>query len=85
MSLHAQVPTPPTPTVPVEPVDPAGLGGWFLEYFTQPVATVLGSLGIIFAALITYKVGSKNRKQLEEHHTATHTLAATQGDCPEFG
>ena len=78
MSLHAQVPTPATPTVPAEAGDPAGFGGWFLEYFTQPVATVLASLGIIGAALITYVVGSKNRKQLEEHHKATHTLAATQ-------
>lgn len=78
MSLHTQVPAPATPTVPVEAVDPAGIGVWFIEYFTQPVATVLASAGIVFAALITYKVGSKNRKQLEEHHAATHTLADTQ-------
>ncbi|OZD03429.1 hypothetical protein CH275_16820 [Rhodococcus sp. 06-235-1A] len=78
MSLHAQVPTPATPTVPVESTDSAGIGVWFLDNLTQPAATVLASLGIIVAALITFAIGLLSRRQLDRHHKATHTLADTQ-------
>ncbi|WP_147458426.1 pentapeptide repeat-containing protein [Rhodococcus sp. SBT000017] len=78
MSLHAQVPTPAIPTVPVESTDSAGIGVWFLDNLTQPAATVLASLGIIVAAIITFAIGLLSRRQLDRHHKATHTLADTQ-------
>lgn len=78
MSLHAQVPTPATPTSPVESTDPAGIGVWLLDNLTQPAATVIASLGIIVAALITFAIGYLSRRQLDRHHKATHTLADTQ-------
>ncbi|MDQ0284839.1 pentapeptide repeat-containing protein [Rhodococcoides fascians] len=78
MSLHAQVPTPATPTSPVESTDPAGIGVWLLDNLTQPAATVIASLGIIVAAVITFFIGYLSRRQLDRHHKETHTLADTQ-------
>lgn len=78
MSLHAQVPTPATPVVQVESTDPAGIGVWFLDNLTQPAATVLASIGIIVAAVITFVIGYLSRRQLDRHHKATHTLADIQ-------
>ncbi|KAA0921610.1 pentapeptide repeat-containing protein [Rhodococcus sp. ANT_H53B] len=78
MSFHAQAPAPATPTVPVEAVDPPGIGVWFLDNLTQPAATVLASVGIIVAAVITFIIGYLSRRQLDRHHKATHTLADIQ-------
>ncbi|OZC73740.1 hypothetical protein CH274_24550 [Rhodococcus sp. 06-418-5] len=51
---------------------------WLLDNLTQPAATVIASLGIIVAALITFAIGYLSRRQLDRHHKATHTLADTQ-------
>ncbi|WP_179277855.1 pentapeptide repeat-containing protein [Rhodococcus sp. 14-2496-1d] len=64
--------------MPVESTDPAGIGVWLLDNLTQPAATVLASAGIIVAAVITFFIGYLSRRQLDRHHKATHTLAATQ-------